>query len=418
MLDVFTILVALIAFHIALALGVSVVLRRGRDPDTWPGLGDWLRGMYLIIAGWSVRIFGFGLPTEAYVPIGLGLVSAGFGMYYRATCHFFGRRPSNTLAFLPPVLVAAQQALWMDDFAVRAVFVNTVLALQCMFVMVAAIIYGDRSSGPARWLFVAALAVGAGSIGIRALLVLLRPEGINDLMTPHPVNAVSLLVSICAGLVLQAAMLGLQMRRSEQQIERLANTDALTGAMNRRAFATACGVELARMGRQAAPTSMLVIDVDHFKRINDRFGHAAGDNVLTAIARSVRARIRTSDVLARVGGEEFQVLLPGTNAVGAEQLAEAILGTVSGLVFEKPDLQVTVSIGVAQFDSADSNLAGTARRADAALYEAKAAGRNTVRVSSLNSLGPPNVTGHRPTHPAAGPSTLCPSDPRLPGARP
>lgn len=116
-------------------------------------------------------------------------------------------------------------------------------------------------------------------------------------------NAVSLLVSICAGLVLQAAMLGLQMRRSEQQIERLANTDALTGAMNRRAFATACGVELARIGRQAAPTSMLVIDVDHFKRINDRFGHAASDNVLTAIARSVRARIRTSDVLARVGGE-------------------------------------------------------------------------------------------------------------------
>lgn len=165
-------------------------------------------------------------------------------------------------------------------------------------------------------------------------------------------------------------------------------TDVLTGWHNRRYLQTRLQEELARCRRELSPLTCLMIDVDHFKRINDRYGHLAGDEVLRQLAQCVDAEVRGSDVSARYGGEEFVILLPATSLEAGRILAERIRCAVSAESFEleglAEPLPITVSIGVAEYrpgpSQDDLKVAGERliALADLALYEAKAGGRNSV----------------------------------------
>ena len=164
-------------------------------------------------------------------------------------------------------------------------------------------------------------------------------------------------------------------------------TDVLTGWHNRRYLQTRLHEELARCRRERTSLTCLMIDVDHFKSVNDRFGHLAGDEVLRQLAQCIAGEVRGSDVSARYGGEEFVVLLPGTGIAAGFLLAERIRAAVAAEPFELPlasPLPVTVSIGVAEhsptLEERDLKVAGEhlLALADVALYEAKAGGRNAV----------------------------------------
>jgi diguanylate cyclase (GGDEF)-like protein len=165
-------------------------------------------------------------------------------------------------------------------------------------------------------------------------------------------------------------------------------TDVLTGWHNRRYLQTRLFEELARCRRERSSLTCLMIDVDHFKSVNDRFGHLAGDEVLRQLAQCISAEVRGSDVSARYGGEEFVVLLPGTGAAAGFVLAERIRAAVAAEPFVLPGvaspLPVTVSIGVSEHsptpDELDLRVVGERllALADVALYEAKAGGRNAV----------------------------------------
>jgi two-component system cell cycle response regulator len=165
-------------------------------------------------------------------------------------------------------------------------------------------------------------------------------------------------------------------------------TDVLTGWHNRRYLQSRLREELARCRRERTALTCLMIDVDHFKRINDRYGHLAGDEVLRQVAQRIEGAVRDSDVAARYGGEEFVILLPGTGREAGGLLAERIRRAVADETFEitslAEPLSVTVSIGVAEHraggDAEDLKVAGERllARADVALYEAKAGGRNAV----------------------------------------
>ena len=168
-------------------------------------------------------------------------------------------------------------------------------------------------------------------------------------------------------------------------------TDVLTGWNNRRYLQVRLKEELGRARREQDSLVCLMLDVDHFKGINDRFGHAAGDTVLRDLAGRVDAEIRASDVAARYGGEEFVVLLPATEAEAAEVLAERIRNAVGSEPFELPgggSIAVTVSIGIAAItpdaQSNDLKTLGDSllARADVALYRAKSAGRDCVIVEA------------------------------------
>jgi diguanylate cyclase (GGDEF)-like protein len=171
-----------------------------------------------------------------------------------------------------------------------------------------------------------------------------------------------------------------QLRKSRARIEELAVTDELTRVYNRRYAFERFGEELEKVRRKGAPLSCLVIDFDHFKRINDEHGHAAGDAVLRVVAGALRDALRPYDILARLGGEEFLVLLPGIGQEEvlpiAERLRELVAGTRVVYAPGKPSLYVTVSIGIATATGGDADVKALLSQADLALYAAKRAGRN------------------------------------------
>lgn len=169
------------------------------------------------------------------------------------------------------------------------------------------------------------------------------------------------------------------LEEANRQLESLSTTDALTGINNRRHFNEELKREIARSIRYNSPLSLLMLDIDFFKKINDTYGHLFGDEVLKAIGQILRNSLRKHDICARYGGEEFVVLLPETGPREAFVAAEKIRTIVAGkqIAFEQAIASVTISIGIAQFDASmteDENKLIDA--ADKALYQAKRSGRN------------------------------------------
>jgi len=168
--------------------------------------------------------------------------------------------------------------------------------------------------------------------------------------------------------------------RQQQQLVNLATKDPLTGAGNRRALDQKLSEIIASYRRYGLPASLILIDLDHFKKVNDAHGHAVGDQILRRITEILNLRIRLTDSLFRIGGEEFVVVVDDQNVESASRLAEQLrtLVEVNELV---PDRAVTISLGVAELRGGES-YESWMRRADKALYEAKSAGRNTLRCAS------------------------------------
>jgi two-component system, cell cycle response regulator len=164
-----------------------------------------------------------------------------------------------------------------------------------------------------------------------------------------------------------------------EEIYKMSIMDALTGVHNKRYFLEFLERELAVAVRQASPLSLIMVDIDHFKKINDTHGHLAGDSALKELCRRLRPRIRNTDLLARYGGEEFAVVLPATGLEGALQYAEVLRGLVESEPFTHEDLRIpcTISLGVAMVNLAEPGTANELiKRADENLYEAKRTGRN------------------------------------------
>ena len=175
-----------------------------------------------------------------------------------------------------------------------------------------------------------------------------------------------------------------ELRKTNEELERLAHRDSLTGLANRRSLYSRLDEEVLRYRRFQAPLSVVMADLDDFKSINDRFGHMAGDRVLTAVARVLDQCRLNIDVAARLGGEEFAVLLPGTRAGGAEILAERLRERIEALVVDLPgggSVSVTASLGLVEIEPGMDG-GDLIRGADTALYRAKEQGKNRVCLGS------------------------------------
>lgn len=184
--------------------------------------------------------------------------------------------------------------------------------------------------------------------------------------------------------ILSTFLLGyMVVMRLVRKLEHLSHHDSLTGLLNRRAFEYLLSRECQRLQRFQEEFSLLILDIDHFKRINDRLGHAAGDAVLAAVAQTLQSHAREVDRVARFGGEEFCVLLPRTAHEGAVQAAERLRSAINHITIPWNDevISVTVSTGLATAVHASESPEDLMQRADQALYEAKSSGRNRVVVA-------------------------------------
>jgi diguanylate cyclase (GGDEF)-like protein len=230
-----------------------------------------------------------------------------------------------------------------------------------------------------------ALLVGFAAFNVVRSMVLLNVRLPSDPLAPYPLELASGIVFLVAAMGLGFSvfwMTGMQLRLD---LERLASTDPLTGLHNRRAFLTHCEKELTRTSRGTEPFSLVLLDLDYFKEVNDRHGHEAGDAALCAVASHLRGAVRENDVLARWGGEEFIVLLPGTSGEQAVQVAqrlrlciESISLLHNGRVDAWSTIRLAMSAGVVTTAGAIESMDTLLRTCDEALYCAKAAGRNTV----------------------------------------
>lgn len=184
--------------------------------------------------------------------------------------------------------------------------------------------------------------------------------------------------------VIMVAVNDISIRKAmEEELQRLATIDFLTGLLNRRQFFSLGNQEIKKAGRYGRPLSLIIYDVDHFKQVNDTFGHQAGDIVLREMSKAVHAQLRETDIAGRVGGEEFGIILPETATSEALILAERVRTAIESLAIDSGEavLRITASFGVAGLVVEDKSLDQIFSRADEALYEAKKAGRNRV---SLN----------------------------------
>jgi two-component system, cell cycle response regulator len=204
----------------------------------------------------------------------------------------------------------------------------------------------------------------------------LRRDRFTPGMATHFIEWLAAVASVC-----------LENVANNERLKHIGLTDALTGVHNRRYFEQRLREEVDRALRKGSPLSCLLVDLDHFKSVNDRYGHLIGDVVLREVAEQIKDQLRLSDAMARYGGEEFAVLLVQTNAVTARAIAERIRERIAGQVFKLPEgaqLSVTISIGVAtlmeELRGADIDVRARdlVSRTDSALYSAKRSGRNRV----------------------------------------
>jgi diguanylate cyclase (GGDEF)-like protein len=187
-------------------------------------------------------------------------------------------------------------------------------------------------------------------------------------------------------LFLVVAALVASVRRLMQRLAELSRLDALTGLANRREFHARCEHDLAVASRSGSPTSLVFIDLDHFKDVNDRLGHAAGDEVLRMVASALSAAARRSDLAARLGGDEFALLLLGSDAQAARRIADKARAALHA-AFSARELPVTLSVGIACSPESGARCDELLAAADRAMYAAKAAGKDAVVVSDDLGLG-------------------------------
>jgi two-component system cell cycle response regulator len=215
--------------------------------------------------------------------------------------------------------------------------------------------------------------------GDETVAVKAMKSGAQDYLSKNRVTSESLHRAMHHAMETVALLRKIEEQRAE--LTRLATLDELTGLYNRRFFMRRLHEEIERATRYGSPLSLLLLDVDHFKRVNDNYGHLVGDAVLASLAEIIRGTFRRTDVAARYGGEEFCALLTQTDLAGAEQVAERLRQGFAARGVELQDgtrLSVTCSAGVAEFGKDGNDGSTLLKVADARLYRAKGTGRNRV----------------------------------------
>ncbi|EIF33529.1 diguanylate cyclase (GGDEF) domain-containing protein [Burkholderia sp. Ch1-1] len=348
-----------------------------------PGVGYWVSANAVAI----VALLAFSLQGHAsqwltFVASNV-LMAASLLLVVEGCLRFLGRRARPWPAYVGLVAVLVGISYWTfaaPDFNARVALVSAFHA--SLYVVLAVLMLRGRPSNRPRYsyyfLAVAALLLFAGNTS-RGLMYGFGWLMQTGLLQVSPSNVIFLALGILAPLCLSIGVVMLAHDRLAERLERLANIDDLTGALSRRAFLAAGDVLLNASRQTRSPLTMAIIDIDSFKAVNDNYGHAAGDQVLSHFATFVARNLRTGDVFGRLGGEEFGVLCPATTTAEAVSLLDRLrIRLASTAPNGLPrGLRYTFSVGVDQLRR-DESLAQLMARADGALYVAKASGRNRV----------------------------------------
>jgi diguanylate cyclase (GGDEF)-like protein len=386
MVDVRTMFVVMVTTSILLAISLWVAVGR----HFRHGLGPWTAGLVLQAVMFGLLSSRGALPPWFAIVVPNAIFPAVVSLQAAAIFEFHQKRLSAVWHVLPGLLVAILFSLSLDNYALRTVLIGVIIGsgyLALTFILHRLAKGGSPASVLMMGGYLAACVVMYG----RAFAIALDPNLMaGHLLATSAVQSLSFLIAYGVVLITSVGFLLLHRERAESAAQRLALTDPLTGTFNRRIFLELAEKEIARSRRTAMPLALIMLDLDHFKRVNDRYGHLTGDAVLKRFAEIAQSCLRKEDLLVRYGGEEFCVLLPEVSLDRARVLAERIRLATEQAAFKRDGanktISLTVSAGVSRLlDNDADDIAGLVRRADEALYSAKAAGRNRVVAYPENS---------------------------------
>jgi len=359
---------------------------------SWFGAAGHRQGTAQWAGSLAVRALALGIiltaaqPQAGALALGTGLLALSVTLQAAAIMAFAGRQLPAWVHTAALAALAVPMQMLANDAASAILFGGVVLgALLAVAAGIAWQVVGDPVAR-ARRLLVGAFAIAAVALAGRGIAAVFVAEPARGLMQPTGFAATVALATIAVLVASTFAFLLLHNARAQAEATRLATTDTLTGAFNRRTFREIAEREMSRARRANQPLSIIMLDIDHLRRLNEDYGHEAGDAVLQRFADIVRTALRKEDMLVRFAGEEFLVMLPEVSGPGAVVVAGRIRRAVADMPIEANGhlLQVTVSLGVAaRLDEGPESLDGLVARAESALQLAKQRGRNRVVALSL-----------------------------------
>jgi diguanylate cyclase (GGDEF)-like protein len=314
------------------------------------------------------------------VTTALAIVGLATSLYFlqRALSEWLGERPLEGLMRLACVIGPAGYAIGFESHAFRVGWANGWLALQMALLCLSTL--GAKRQAGLGWRILIFVCMGVLAIitACRAVLGALYTATYPGFTAPHPVNmALALLLNLSLVLVTIALLVAWH-EEAETQLHAVAVTDGLTGVLNRSAWQERASAQFADAQRHGHGLVLLMLDLDHFKKVNDSLGHDAGDRALQLVARLLLASVRSADLVGRYGGEEFCVLLTHTDPASAQTFDQRLRKALLLAARAEFNIELNYSVGMTALRSADSGITALLKRADLALYTAKQAGRGRM----------------------------------------
>jgi len=380
-LDTATILVMSIVATTAMALALAVMRPRRSE-----GLGLWALALVVYAITHGLVLMRGAMPLTLNIVLSNTLMSLALALLLCAIAQFQAQPAPRLTAALPVVATAALMFASIDSYHARLLFTGGIWAAQLALTVRA--LWRPRALNQRRGALLISAALGFQCVLLlaRALWFMVNPLPFTDFMHGDDTGKLALVSSLAALVMASLGFVLLAKDRADAVNEHLASSDSLTGIANRRQLLQTLTRDVACAARLNQPYAVLMVDVDHFKDVNDRLGHAGGAAVLCHIARLLQRHLRAQDLVGRWGGEEFVLLLPHTSPEAARGVAEKL----RQLVEETPcshkgqSIDVTVSVGCCAEELGPGDEAGQLiEAADRALYAAKRAGRNRVESAPL-----------------------------------
>lgn len=311
-----------------------------------------------------------------------GLLAANFALMLEGLAQFQQARMQRWYAWGPVVLVCVVFTIFLNDVHMRTLLGSLFILFQLVQLTVQLQKHWAGTPGRGKYFMRIAFVVFALMMAARALALMLGDLEITSITDSNTTQAATFLLATVTMMLANFGMVVMTKEGADERNRTLALIDELTGLHNRRYIQQTLSQHIAQARRMQRPLSVLMLDIDHFKDVNDTYGHLSGDKVLRDLATCIRDRLRAQDILGRWGGEEFVAILPDTDAAGAKVLAEQLRVAVERTRFSTLDnlaVPLTISIGLHALDTANEDSRDDMiGMADRAMYQAKARGRNRV----------------------------------------
>ena len=376
-IDFLTLLVGLACNLVAISVALPLIMGRRVSHAARCTQGY----MVLQALAWPAMIasnwFGGELADRLLSTVAIACGSAAQWLLFLALADWLGPRPGRRTLLVLAIATPAGYLAGFDHYAFRVGWANFLLVGMLLILARATFTARRETARGWRMLLLVCLLTMAGVTLARGWVGAFTPD-YPHFLTPHPINLAFALASNLTLVLGIVALLVAWRDEAESQLRTLALTDTLTGLPNRRSFAQRAEAMLALAQRQDLSLTAVMLDLDHFKRINDSLGHEAGDRALKLFARVLMESCRSGDLAARVGGEEFCVLLPHQGNDAAAQFDLRLRTLLRAYAQAELGTELDFSAGVTHLEPGDSHIETLMARADAALYRAKAAGRGRL----------------------------------------